>query len=166
MPVCPNCLNNFSTTVKTDGKTHRLSNNRKYCLVCSPFGGHNTKLIHLIKETESDERKCSKCQEIKSIKSFYKSKKKTHSWCKPCNNKDSWKRQKNIKAQCVEYKGGKCENCGIEDDPCIYDFHHVDASEKSYTIARFSSRSLESLKSELDKCILLCSNCHRKQHSR
>ena len=165
MPICPNCSNYFSTTIKIDGKTRRLGN-RKYCLRCSPFGEHNTKPIHLIEKLEENTRKCSKCQEVKSIENFYTSKNKTHSWCKPCNNKDSWERQKNIKAECVEYKGGKCLHCGIKDDPCIYDFHHIDATTKNYTIARFTHRSLQSVKSELDKCILLCSNCHRKEHSK
>lgn len=166
MPICLNCSNSFSTNVVINGEKRRLSGNRKYCLKCSAYGEHNTKTLHLIKEVEENVRKCSKCQEVKSIENFYKGKNKTHSWCKLCNNEDSLARQKKIKAQCVDYKGGKCSHCGIKDDPCIYDFHHLDASKKSYTIARFASRSLEVLKSELDKCILLCSNCHRKQHSK
>ncbi len=64
---------------------------------------------------------------------------------------------KNIKetASCVE--------CG-ESHPAVLDFHHVDAVEKDFEISRIGSNSLDSLIAELEKCIILCSNCHRKLH--
>jgi len=44
----------------------------------------------------------------------------------------------------------------------IYDFHHSDPNKKETTIG--SSRAFESMKKELDKCALICANCHRKLH--
>lgn len=56
----------------------------------------------------------------------------------------------------------KCEQCG-ENHPQCLEFHHVDPSQKDFMISkiRFSSQKL---KKELEKCIVLCSNCHRKLH--
>ena len=67
--------------------------------------------------------------------------------------------------QLVEYKGGKCEHCGY--DKCIsaLEFHHINPSEKDFGIGQYgSSKSFEKMKQEVDKCILLCCNCHRELH--
>jgi len=53
--------------------------------------------------------------------------------------------------------------CGY--DRCItaFDFHHVDAREKDFTISdRMTSWKV--IRSELDRCVLLCANCHREVH--
>ena len=63
----------------------------------------------------------------------------------------------------VEYKGGECERCGYKKCIDALDFHHRDPSEKDFTIAG-KSWSFERLKKEADKCILVCSNCHREIH--
>jgi len=80
-----------------------------------------------------------------------------------CRKEYSSERTKDIKRKCIEYKGGVCEDCGYDKDfPAVYDFHHING--KDFTISKFSNRSFEKLKTELDKCILLCSNCHRIRH--
>lgn len=63
----------------------------------------------------------------------------------------------------VEYKGGQCERCGYS--KCIHalEFHHLNPSEKDFNISS-SSKSVEELKKEADKCQLLCANCHREVH--
>ena len=70
------------------------------------------------------------------------------------------------KQKAVEYLGGKCQQCGLE-DICVnvFDFHHRDPKEKSYDISTKRYRNFESIKQELDKCDLLCANCHRRKHS-
>lgn len=45
------------------------------------------------------------------------------------------------------------------------DFHHVASELKEHEIAGMKNRSFERLKPELDKCILLCANCHREFHA-
>ncbi len=74
-------------------------------------------------------------------------------------------RRRKLKRQCVEYLGGKCLNCGLRDE-CVdvYCFHHKDPAQKNFTI---SSKRLkfESMITELNKCELLCCNCHRKKHT-
>lgn len=66
--------------------------------------------------------------------------------------------------------GGKieCEKCGYTDS-CFapFDFHHVDPATKEFGIhKKIDTSPFESWKSEIDKCILICSNCHRKIHSK
>ena len=53
-----------------------------------------------------------------------------------------------------------CLRCGIKDSR-VLDFHHRDATEKSFGIARRRDSSMEKLKTEIEKCDVLCSNCHR-----
>ena len=74
----------------------------------------------------------------------------------------SWR--KRTKKKLVEYKGGKCECCGY--DKCIeaLEFHHLDPGKKDFTISG-TSRSFDILKIEADKCILVCSNCHKEIHA-
>lgn len=42
------------------------------------------------------------------------------------------------------------------------EFHHVDPSSKLFGIGSGDTRSWETVKAELDKCVLLCSNCHKE----
>ena len=72
-----------------------------------------------------------------------------------------WRKRKKI--ELLEYKGGKCEICGY--NKCIrsLEFHHRDPKEKDFTISG-KSWSFERLKSEVDKCMLVCSNCHNEIH--
>lgn len=71
--------------------------------------------------------------------------------------------RKRVKISLVEYKGSKCEKC--EYNKCIrsLEFHHLDPNEKDFTISG-KSWSFERLKKEVDKCILVCSNCHNEIH--
>lgn len=69
------------------------------------------------------------------------------------------------KEELVKYKGGKCEICGY--DKCLgaLDFHHLDPSQKDFTISNSNIyKNLDKLKEEVDKCILVCANCHREIH--
>ncbi len=73
------------------------------------------------------------------------------------------------KALALEYKGGRCVICGYCACPAALEFHHVDPETKEFGAA--SIRGMldggftERVKAELDKCILLCANCHREVHA-
>ncbi len=69
------------------------------------------------------------------------------------------------KLQAIEYKGGKCEHCGYDKCAAAMDFHHLDPDQKDFSLSQYRTRSFEDIKPELDKCILLCSNCHRELHA-
>jgi len=71
--------------------------------------------------------------------------------------------RKRVKIKLVDYKGGNCEKCGYNKCIDALEFHHLDPSEKDFSISD-KSWSLERLKKEVDKCILICANCHRELH--
>jgi 5-methylcytosine-specific restriction endonuclease McrA len=86
--------------------------------------------------------------------------------CKRCASESVTRRRKRMKARLVEYKGGHCQVCGY--DCCIeaMDFHHLVPGEKDpgISVSR-QTISYERAVAEVDKCILLCSNCHREVHA-
>lgn len=76
------------------------------------------------------------------------------------------KRRKKIRVMAVAYKGGKCEKCGY--DRCIeaFDFHHTDPAQKDFGISsKDYTRSWKRVQAELDRCVMLCANCHRETHA-
>ena len=76
------------------------------------------------------------------------------------------RRRKKLREQAIEYKGGKCMFCGYKRYLGALDFHHLDANDKEFGISKDGiTRSWERVKRELDKCVLVCSNCHREIHA-
>ncbi len=75
------------------------------------------------------------------------------------------KRRRKIRDMAREYKGGKCMLCGYNKSPRALSFHHLDPKKKDFGVAaKGFTRSWESVKNEIDKCILICSNCHMEVH--
>lgn len=73
------------------------------------------------------------------------------------------KRRRVIKQKAIEYKGGKCELCGYQKYRGALDLHHLNPAGKSFAISqRGHSRAWNRVKIELDKCVLVCANCHRE----
>ena len=68
------------------------------------------------------------------------------------------------KAKGVAYLGGKCSRCGYNTCFAALEFHHRDASSKEFSMGNMVSVSKERYLAELDKCDLLCANCHREVH--
>jgi hypothetical protein len=76
-------------------------------------------------------------------------------------------RRKKVRQMAVEYKGGKCEICGY--NRCIeaLEFHHKNVFQKDFGISEKGyTKSWESVMEELDKCIMICANCHRELHAK
>ena len=74
------------------------------------------------------------------------------------------KRKQEFKLQCLDYLGGRfCSRCGYNKCVAALDFHHVHPNKKEKKIMDFGSFD-ELCKKELNKCIILCSNCHREHH--
>lgn len=70
------------------------------------------------------------------------------------------------KRDLVEYKGGKCERCGCEYHENVFDFHHYDPAQKSFTVSQANfQRAWKHITKEADKCFMLCANCHREVHT-
>lgn len=71
---------------------------------------------------------------------------------------------KRIKEELIQYKGGKCQICGYNKCTSALEFHHLDPTQKDFTISG-GTKSFNTLKPEVDKCILVCANCHREIHA-
>jgi 5-methylcytosine-specific restriction endonuclease McrA len=86
--------------------------------------------------------------------------------CKKCCTEDISERRRELKRKSVDYKGGKCQYCGYNKSISALEFHHLDPSEKDFHIGNGNLKKWETVKLELDKCILLCANCHREVHDK
>ncbi len=73
-----------------------------------------------------------------------------------------------IKKELVKYKGGKCERCGYNKSLYALHFHHVNPNEKDFSLSEYFKKSskidMDLFKKEIDKCILVCANCHAEIH--
>lgn len=120
--------------------------NKKTCLICS-------------KEFEIKNNKQTTCS--KQCRSEFKKeylKKRGYEYEKLV----TWRIKQKNKA--VEYKGGKCVICKYDRCKSALEFHHIDPSEKDFNISSTKNRKFEDIINELDKCILVCANCHREIH--
>jgi DNA invertase Pin-like site-specific DNA recombinase len=98
-----------------------------------------------------------------TISKYLKLKKKQNSNRKKQLSKNVVEWRKRTKIKLIEYKGGECEKCGYKKCIDALEFHHKDPNKKDFTISG-KSWSFERLKKEVDKCILVCANCHREIH--
>lgn len=67
----------------------------------------------------------------------------------------------------IDYKGSKCMDCGLLTDALsVYEFHHRDPSLKEFKVFILWTKKFDwdLVKKEIDKCDLLCANCHRIRH--
>jgi hypothetical protein len=76
------------------------------------------------------------------------------------------KRRKKIRQMALDYLGGKCSLCNYNRCEAALDFHHIDEKTKNFGLSQSGlTRSWERTKEELNKCVLLCANCHREIHA-
>ena len=73
-------------------------------------------------------------------------------------------RWRDRKVKAVEYMGGKCERCGYDKYPDVLEFHHKDPSQKEANWNKIRLWEWSKVEAELNKCALLCANCHREVH--
>ena len=76
------------------------------------------------------------------------------------------KRRKEVRRRALAYKGARCQMCGY--DRCVeaLEFHHLNSSHKDFGISsRGYTRRWSKTREEIDKCALLCANCHREVHA-
>lgn len=102
-------------------------------------------------------RECFHC---KSTSSFYPN----DSLCKACRKRYEWERSVLRKLKAIEYKGGKCMICGYNKYYGSLVFHHRNPAEKEFSWPKLRLRSWDDVIKELDKCDLLCRNCHGEVH--
>ena len=86
--------------------------------------------------------------------------------CQKCISEGVQRRRLKLKQLSIEYKGGCCSICGYNKCQAALEFHHLDPNEKEFGLAESGlTRSFDKIKIELDKCILVCANCHREIHN-
>jgi hypothetical protein len=69
------------------------------------------------------------------------------------------------KLAAIDYKGGKCCDCGFTGYYGVFHFHHRDPSQKLADWSKIRLWSWDKVQAELDKCDLLCANCHAIRHA-
>jgi hypothetical protein len=127
---------------------------------------------------------CSKCKETCNISKFAfvnKEANKRHCQCNSCRKataKTSYNKRQQfviskvvlrnalVKQQFKEYKNTLyCTVCGESETICL-DFHHLDPTQKEGTISSMiAAIGKKRLDEEIEKCVVVCSNCHRKIHA-
>ena len=148
--MCKKCGKMFSNRMIIEGKERNLSS-RKFCVVCSPFGKHNTK--NLIKDVGI----CIKCGNQGRIKG--------KGLCTACYQIQYYKkRAKKHKKMLLDEFNNKCSICGYDECIDILEFHHVRPCGSDLGVKRILAHSFENILKEAKKCILVCPNCHSKLH--
>ena len=115
-----------------------------------------------------DTKICSKCGIEKAITEYHKNgfdaqgNQKYRGYCKECACKTEAARYR-AKQEFVNAQKKECVKCGDKRE-YVLDFHHKDPNEKEFTIGRTGTRMTMALQNEIDKCVVLCANCHREFH--
>ena len=116
---------------------------------------------------------CKSCGTTKDLSEFYSNgyynsgTKKYKPNCKSCEKQI---KNKQHYSRIVEILAGsdrelKCELCGYKSNLSALQFHHVDPSEKDYAISEMKSLAFEKVRDEINKCAVLCANCHTEIHN-
>ena len=85
--------------------------------------------------------------------------------CKKCYNAGKAIRRKENKISIIKQLGGKCVSCGSDKCAGALELHHKDPATKEHAIVDITMLAdTERIQREVDKCVLLCANCHRETH--
>lgn len=108
---------------------------------------------------------CKKEKPLSDFNKFWNKDKQTHmDICKDCE-KDKTRRNIDKKKEIVnDLKSCGCVVCG-EKDPCCLDFHHIDSEHKEFNMGSAWTKTDKRIVEEAAKCVVVCSNCHRKIHA-
>ena len=126
---------------------------------------------------------CANCRQEKSATEFGLKNVRTgalQSYCKDCQRAKSrehyeanktayFERNAHYRETLKQFvrdlkEGRPCADCGIEYPPPAMDWHHLDASLKSFNVSNPGRWTKRSILAEIEKCVLLCANCHRLRH--
>lgn len=146
--TCNICGSPIPSFVVVDGKKKQLQ--RRSCLVCVPFksgkGGRSNGMKLGVFAP------CKRCARDKGYVGTY---------CKTCV---STARRIKAKLKAIDLLGGKCQRCGWNKHPAGFEFHHPNG-DKDFALGNFWSHKWSKLLPEIMKCELVCSCCHRIEHS-
>lgn len=87
--------------------------------------------------------------------------------CRKCNAEYKLSCGRKLKQKLVDYKGGECEVCGYNKEIACLQFHHIDPAKKDFHLGEKHAHAFSKvITDELDKCAMLCANCHMEEHIR
>lgn len=109
-------------------------------------------------------RTCFNCKQTKPITDFYTKGTRLQNRCKSCFNSYCTQRWRDKKIAVITQFGNQCKDCKISYHPNVYEFHHLDPKQKEYSWHKMRLFSHQKMQKELNKCIMLCANCHRLRH--
>lgn len=171
MKLCRHCQNPVPRSVEINGKKIKLTRGRRACLACRPYKCFSSKTPERMRyEQDLLERglkQCSQCLGEKPLNLFTRSHTRKigfQPFCNECRRPKRNQTRNGVKGKAIQYLGGKCVCCGYNACQKALQFHHIDPSQKDFNISRLE-RSWESIKPEIDKCALVCSNCHFEIHA-
>lgn len=135
---------------------------KTYCNTCRPK--HNT--TH---RNSKDTNTCLICgieKNKENTQANKSAKNGLNTYCRVCTSGLSRIQARFSKQERVNYKGGECQHCGYNKCLAALQFHHIEPDDKTFGIAALNTTSNNPrIFEELDKCILLCSNCHHELHA-
>lgn len=146
---CRKCGELIPWTLRENGKTRNLGN-RKFCLKCSPWRGHNTK----VDVDKINTRKLPYEQWDNKVKKQIQA--------------NNYRRGQQRKKDLVKMSGDCCSVCGYNKSLNALSFHHRNPEEKKIQLAlnSLAQNTWEVILEEWKKCDLLCANCHAERHDR
>ena len=148
-PICKRVMSYYHPKTK--------SKRRKFC--SCKCAGENLRRVH---KPPRGKKWCSGHQAYLPIRKFPPT--ATRRQCSECSGAYDKERYTKLKKLAVEFLGGKCSKCGYNKYYGALDIHHP--GKKSDNWGKLRKRTWEHIRAVLikDKCVLLCSNCHREHH--
>ena len=147
MKTCRICGDEIPWYIRFPGQPRRVYK-RKICLKCLPY--------RPIREYTLN-RLCIDCHTEKPLEKFYAV---SGNLCIECFNLRIHRKKINLKKEAIAYRGGRCVRCGYNRVVQALHFHHRDRRTKEFLLSNRIGGLTTKLKFELDKCDLLCANCH------
>ncbi len=85
--------------------------------------------------------------------------------CLKCASDYQTKTNQSLKTRMVDHAGGCCVVCNYDGYIGALEFHHIKPSTKSFEVNSRCKKTWEAILTEIEKCVLLCSNCHKEVHA-
>jgi hypothetical protein len=141
-----------------------LSSGLNFSEISEKIGLHRTTISRLVKKNNLTQIKKEKNNDCVICNKNLGENKKNNTKCKTCVTR---LRRLRLKIKSVEYLGGKCVKCGYYENIAALTFHHTEPNDKDFNISSHKhSKSWFEITKELDKCVILCANCHHIEHSK
>lgn len=172
--LCKSCNRSFKYYFYSEEKQKTIYLSRVYCYDCNPSGKRPKRLEDFIIVNGVQCKRCIYCNQSKSLDEFHMNEsrsKRRDSGCSECRNRQKSEKRYELKLRCLRHLGHKCVDCQLSNaHPAIYDFHHEGGKDFSIgnelSCGHNHEKAFVKLLPELNKCVVLCSNCHRLRHAR